>query len=250
LLLTSDEEGDAIDGTARVVQHLQQQGIHIDYCVVGEPSSREVLGDMVRVGRRGSLNGRIRVAGIQGHVAYPEQTRNPIHLAAPVLRDLAAYHWDDGDDYFPATSFQISNIHAGTGATNVVPGSLELMCNFRFNSQQTPALLKSAVETIFARHAAPATFDWTLSGMPFLTERGRLVDAVCASIEAATGRTPELSTGGGTSDGRFIAPTGAQVVEVGVVNKCIHQVDEYVRSADITTLVEIYRRLLRALLTD
>jgi succinyl-diaminopimelate desuccinylase len=249
-LITSDEEADAIDGTIKVVDFLQRNGTHIDYCIVGEPSSNRRVGDMVRVGRRGSLNGRARIRGIQGHVAYPEKVRNPIHLAAPAMAELATRRWDDGNDYFPATTFQISNVHGGTGATNVVPGSLELLFNFRFNTEQTPQRLQATVAEVFARHGLDADVTWTLSGSPFLTKRGRLVDAVSASIRQATGVDPELSTGGGTSDGRFIAPTGAEVIEVGVVNETIHSVDECVAVADVATLVDIYAGSLRRLLTN
>ena len=247
-LVTSDEEGDAVDGTVRVVEHLTRTGTKIDYCIVGEPSSRGTLGDMVRVGRRGSLNGRARIHGLQGHVAYPDKARNPIHLAAPAIVELAARRWDDGNERFPATSFQISNAHAGTGATNVVPGALELMFNFRFNTEQTPARLQADVADVFARHGLRVDLEWTLSGLPFVTRNGKLVDAVCGSIAEATGSPPELSTGGGTSDGRFIAPTGAEVVEVGVVNATIHSIDECVAVADIEALAGIYLGVLRRLL--
>lgn len=248
MLITSDEEGDAINGTVKVVEHLQRNGVHIDYCVVGEPSSERRVGDRVRVGRRGSLNGRALIRGVQGHVAYPDQARNPIHLAAPAIVELTTRQWDAGNAYFPATGFQISNADAGTGATNVVPGHLELMFNFRFNTEQTPDALKAAVADVFARHALDADITWTLSGLPFLTERGRLVDAVSSAIKTVTGMTPELSTGGGTSDGRFIAPTGVEVVEIGVVNATIHAVNECVAVADVLTLVDIYHDLLRRLL--
>ncbi len=250
LLITSDEEGDAIDGTVKVIDHLQGHGTHIDYCIVGEPSSSRHVGDMVRVGRRGSLNGSARIRGIQGHVAYPEKVRNPIHLAVPAMAELATRRWDDGNEYFPATTFQISNVHAGTGATNVVPDALDLLFNFRFNTQQTPERLQAAVADVFGRHRLDADIVWTLSGLPFLTKRGRLVDAVTASIRDVTGADPELSTGGGTSDGRFIAPTGSEVIEVGVVNDTIHAVDECVAVADIGTLVDIYAGALRRLLTN
>jgi len=249
-LITSDEEGDAVDGTVRVVEHLGRIGTRIDYCVVGEPSSSQRLGDVIRVGRRGSLNGRARIHGVQGHVAYPDKVRNPIHLAAPAIVELAGMRWDDGNEYFPATSFQISNAQAGTGATNVVPGALDLMFNFRFNTEQTPARLQAAVADVFERHGLRVDLAWALSGMPFLTRRGPLIEAVCSSIAESTGAQPELSTGGGTSDGRFIAPTGAEVVEVGVVNATIHSIDECVAVADIDALSGIYlgvlRRLLRA----
>jgi len=250
VLVTSDEEGDAVDGTVKVIEHLQRHGTHIDYCVLGEPSSDRRVGDMVRVGRRGSLNGRAHIRGIQGHVAYPEKVRNPIHMAAPAMAELAGNRWDNGNAYFPATTFQISNVHAGTGATNVVPGMLELLFNFRFNTEQTPERLQAAVADVFARHRIDAHVTWTLSGLPFLTPRGRLVDAVCASIRQATRAEPELSTGGGTSDGRFIAPTGTGVIEVGVVNETIHSIDECVAVSDVTTLVDIYAGILRRLLPN
>ncbi len=248
LLITSDEEGDAIDGTQRVMQYLREQATRIDYCIVGEPSSQHRLGDMIRVGRRGSLNGRIVVKGVQGHVAYPEQVRNPIHAVLPALLELTGRTWDDGNNYFPATSFQISNVHAGTGATNVVPGTLELQCNFRFNTEQTPDGLSRTVQDTMTRHGVEASIQWTVSGLPFLTPRGRLVDAVSQVIESSTGQAPILSTAGGTSDGRFIAPAGVAVVEVGVVNATIHQIDEHVRVADIEGLTTIYARLLDTLL--
>jgi succinyl-diaminopimelate desuccinylase len=249
-LITSDEEADAIDGTVKVIDFLQRNGTHIDYCIVGEPSSNRRVGDMVRVGRRGSLNGRAHIRGVQGHVAYPEKVRNPIHLAAPAMAELATRRWDNGNDYFPATTFQISNVHGGTGATNVIPGSLELLFNFRFNTEQTPERLQAAVVEVFTRHGLDADVVWTLSGLPFLTKRGRLVDAVCSSIRQATGADPELSTGGGTSDGRFIAPTGTEVIEVGVVNETIHSINECVAVADVATLVDIYAGSLRRLLTN
>jgi succinyl-diaminopimelate desuccinylase len=250
MLITGDEEGDAVDGTVKVIDYLRRRGTHIDFCIVGEPSSNRSVGDTVRVGRRGSLNGRARIRGIQGHVAYPEKVRNPIHLAAPAIAELAMRRWDDGNDYFPATTFQISNVHAGTGATNVVPGALDLVFNFRFNTEQTPDRLQAAVADLFARHALDVDAAWTLAGLPFLTKRGRLVDAVCASIRQATGSDPVLSTGGGTSDGRFIAPTGSEVIELGVVNETIHAVDECVSIADLGTLVDIYAGALHRLLTN
>ena len=249
LLITSDEEGDAVNGTAKVIERLQRDGTHIDYCIVGEPSSSRAVGDVIRVGRRGSLNGRAQIRGIQGHVAYPDKARNPIHLAAPAIAELAARHWDDGNEFFPATSFQISNVHAGTGATNVVPGTLDVMFNFRFNTLQTPDRLRAAVTDVFARHGLDAHITWALSGLPFLTRRGRLIDAVCASIQEATGGSSELSTGGGTSDGRFIAPTGTEVVEVGLVNETIHSIDECVSVADIGRLADIYLGALHRLLS-
>jgi succinyl-diaminopimelate desuccinylase len=243
-LITSDEEGDATDGTVRVVQHLEAHGEHIDLCVVGEPSSSNHLGDVVRVGRRGSLNGVLHIHGTQGHVAYPELAHNPVHAGMPVLVDLTTRRWDDGNAYFPATGFQISNIHAGTGATNVIPGTLTVTVNFRFNTLQTPAGLTAAVAAAFATHGVAMDATWTLSGMPFLTEPGRLTQAVTAAVADVTGQTPVASTSGGTSDGRFIAPTGAEVVEVGVVNATIHKVDECVRVADLDALCQIYEGIL------
>jgi succinyl-diaminopimelate desuccinylase len=249
ILITSDEEGDAVNGTAKVIERLQRDGTHIDYCIVGEPSSSRIVGDVVRVGRRGSLNGRAQIRGIQGHVAYPDKARNPIHLAAPAIAELATRHWDDGNEFFPATSFQISNVHAGTGATNVVPGVLDVMFNFRFNTLQTPDQLRSAVTDVFAHHGLDAQITWALSGLPFLTRHGRLIEAVSASIRDATGGSPELSTGGGTSDGRFIAPTGTEVVEVGLVNETIHSINECVSVTDISTLADIYLGALHRLLS-
>jgi succinyl-diaminopimelate desuccinylase len=247
-LITSDEEGDAVDGTARVVDHLVREGIQIDHCIVGEPSSSTRTGDVVRNGRRGSLSGHLVVRGVQGHVAYPEQVVNPIHQVAPALAELAARTWDAGNDYFPATSFQISNIHAGTGATNVVPGTLEAQFNFRFNSEQTPDALKRAVAACFDAHGLDHTIRWNLSGAPFLTARGPLTGAVSAAIEGVMGFAPELSTSGGTSDGRFIAPTGAGVVEIGPVNATIHKVNERIAVRELEDLTAIYHAILKRLL--
>lgn len=244
VLITSDEEGDATDGTVKVVEHLTRRGERIDLCVVGEPSSSTVLGDVVRVGRRGSLNGTIEIRGIQGHVAYPDLARNPIHAAMPALAELVTHRWDEGNESFPASGFQISNIHAGTGATNVIPGVVTVTANFRFNTLQTPARLQAAVEDMLRRHGLDARVTWTLSGMPFLTTRGRLTNAVCDAIRAVTGHVPELSTSGGTSDGRFIAPTGAEVIEVGMINATIHKADECVPVADLEPLCHIYEGIL------
>jgi len=248
MLVTSDEEGDATDGTVRVIDALAKRGERIDYCIVGEPSSQSALGDTIRVGRRGSLNCTVRVRGVQGHVAYPDQARNPIHALAPALAELVARQWDRGDRFFPPTGFQVSNIHAGTGATNVIPGELALMFNFRFNTHQQPDALQAAVADAFARHRIEADLQWQLSGMPFITQGGRLIDAARTAINDATGLEPELSTGGGTSDGRFVAPTGAEVVEIGVVNATIHKIDEHVVVADIARLASIYDGVLRHLL--
>ena len=247
-LLTSDEEGPAIHGTRHVMEQLTGSGTHIDYCVVGEPSSSERLGDVVRNGRRGSLNVVITVQGVQGHVAYPEQVRNPIHLAAPALAEFTGAVWDQGNASYPPTSMQISNIHAGTGATNVVPGTLEVTANFRFSTEVTAAQLRQRTEALFQRHGLECRFDWALSGEPFLTEPGAFTDTVLACIEHATGVAGSLSTSGGTSDGRFIAPTGAQLVELGPVNATIHKIDECVAIADLEPLASTYQTLLARLL--
>ena len=249
LLITSDEEGPAVDGTVKVVEALQARGIHIDWCIVGEPSSETQVADTVKNGRRGSLNGRLTVRGVQGHVAYPHKARNPIHLALPALLELTSEHWDDGNDSFPPTTFQISNINAGTGATNVIPGEAELLFNFRFSTESTAETLKQRTETVLQRYDLDYEIDWTLSAQPFLTEAGALVDATRAAIRDITGRDTILSTAGGTSDGRFIAPTGAQVVELGPVNASIHQVNEHTDSAGLDTLSAIYERILERLLT-
>jgi len=248
VLFTSDEEGIAIDGTRRVVETLRARGQAIDYCLVGEPSSRERLGDLLRNGRRGSLNGRLRVRGVQGHVAYPEKVRNPIHLALPALDELRATEWDRGNEFFPATSFQISNIHAGTGAENVVPPSLEAWFNFRYSTECTADGLKARVAEVLERHGLDFELTWQLSGEPFLTGRGRLLEAVLATLGEELGVTPEISTGGGTSDGRFIATLGTEVVELGPVNETIHKVDECVAVADLEPLSRVYEGIARRVL--
>lgn len=247
-LLTSDEEGDAIDGTVRVIEALKARGETIDYCIVGEPTSVGRLGDTIKNGRRGSLSGRLVVRGIQGHVAYPEKVRNPIHLAAPVLADLAATRWDEGNEYFPPTSFQVSNIHAGTGATNVVPGHLEALFNFRFSTASTVENLQSRVHAILDRHKLDYELHWTLGGKPFLTPRGRLVDVLIDAIRHVTGAAAELSTSGGTSDGRFIADICPEVVELGPTNATIHKVNECVAVADLELLAQVYEAALARLL--
>ena len=249
LLITSDEEGPAIDGTVRVCEALRARGQALDYCIVGEPTSVEALGDMVKNGRRGSLSGRLVVKGVQGHIAYPQLARNPIHLAAPALAELAAVQWDEGNEYFPPTSWQMSNIHAGTGAGNVIPGELAVDFNFRFSTASTPDELKRRVHVVLERHGLEHRIDWTLGGEPFLTPRGELSAALGAAIVAETGRTPALSTIGGTSDGRFISKLCPQVVEFGPVNASIHKIDEHVAVADIEPLKNIYRRTLERLLT-
>ena len=247
-LITSDEEGDAVDGTVKVMQYLQQQGEAIDWCVVGEPSSSSRLGDVIKNGRRGSLGATLTVRGIQGHIAYPQLADNPIHRALPALQALAAEVWDQGNEFFPPTSMQISNINGGTGATNVIPGSLLVQFNFRFSTEVTEEDLRRRTQAILDAHGLDYELRWALSGQPFLTASGALVEATVASIGAVTGLVPELSTAGGTSDGRFIAPTGAQVVEVGPINATIHKLNEVVLAADLPRLAAIYRGILERLL--
>lgn len=248
-LITSDEEGPAVNGTVKVVETLEARNEKIDYCLVGEPSSTSEVGDVVKNGRRGSLGAVLKVKGIQGHVAYPHLARNPIHEAAPALAKLAAEHWDDGNEFFPPTSFQISNINGGTGATNVIPGAVEVVFNFRFSTESTADGLKARTEAILQEHNLDYEIQWNLSGEPFLTARGELVEATVAAIKAVAGKDTELSTAGGTSDGRFIAPTGAQVVELGPVNATIHKVNEQVKAADLDTLSDMYQGILERLLT-
>jgi succinyl-diaminopimelate desuccinylase len=248
LLITSDEEGPSVDGTVKVVEWLKARGEQIDFCLVGEPSCVNCLGDTMKNGRRGSLNGQLTVHGKQGHVAYPHLVRNPIHLAAPALADLARTEWDRGNEFFPPTSFQISNIQAGTGAENVVPGHLDLKFNFRFSTAVTEDELKARVEETLRRHMLDYEARWQLSGKPFLTQPGALVEALRAAVQGELGVDSTLSTTGGTSDGRFIAPTGAQVVELGPVNATIHQIDERVLVADLARLARVYARTLDHLL--
>lgn len=247
-LITSDEEGPAHHGTKAVVERLKARNERLDWCIVGEPSSTTLLGDVVKNGRRGSLGAKLTVRGKQGHVAYPHLARNPIHLAAPALAELAAEHWDEGNAFFPPTSFQISNLNSGTGATNVVPGELTALFNFRFSTESTVEGLQARVSAILDKHELDWTIDWALSGLPFLTEPGDLLDAVSASIKDVTGRETQPSTSGGTSDGRFIATIGTQVVELGPVNATIHQVDERILASDLDLLTEIYYQTLVRLL--
>lgn len=247
LLITSDEEGVATDGTVKVVEWLKARGEKLDYCIVGEPTSTTHLGDTIKNGRRGSMSGTLVVKGVQGHVAYPHMAKNPIHLAAPALSELAAEVWDEGNEYFPATTWQISNINAGTGATNVIPGELTVMFNFRFSTASTVAGLQQRVHALLDRHGLQYSIDWSISGMPFLTPRGTLVDALSGAIEQVTGKAPELSTTGGTSDGRFIANICPQVVELGPVNATIHKLNEHIVAADIDRLSDIYFDTLRRL---
>ncbi len=249
LLLTSDEEGPAVDGTVKVVAWLTAQGLRPDYCIVGEPTSVERLGDMIKNGRRGTLSGKLHVNGVQGHIAYPHLASNPIHLALPALAELAAMAWDRGNAYFPPTSFQISNIHSGTGATNVIPGAAVIDFNFRFSTESSEASLKARVDEVLQRHGVAHELTWTLGGEPFLTPVGTLSQALSESIRDHTGLRPELSTTGGTSDGRFIAKICPQVIEFGPVNASIHKIDENVEVASIEPLKNIYRSTLQRLLT-
>lgn len=246
-LITSDEEGIAANGTVKVVEWLQQQGITPDYCLVGEPSSTARCGDVIKNGRRGSLGCTMRIKGKQGHVAYPHLASNPVHKAAPALTELTTEVWDQGNQFFPATSFQISNINGGTGVTNVIPGELQIIFNFRFSTEVTDQILRQRTEAILDKHGLEYEMNWVLNGQAFLTPEGQLVDAAVASILDVTGIETELSTAGGTSDGRFIAPMGTQVVELGPVNASIHQVNENVNIADLDTLTAIYQSLLAKL---
>jgi succinyl-diaminopimelate desuccinylase len=246
-LITSDEEGPSLDGTARVCDWLKNEGIRLDYCVVGEPTSVDRLGDTIKNGRRGTLSGKLVVRGVQGHIAYPQLAQNPIHLAAPLLAELVAVEWDRGNAHFPPTSWQMSNIHAGTGAGNVIPGELVVDFNFRFSTESTPASLRERFEAIVARHGVEHTLAWTLGGEPFLTTPGRLSDALARAIRERTGVETKLSTTGGTSDGRFLAKLCAEVVELGPVNASIHKIDEHVAIADLDVLKDVYRATLEQL---
>ena len=248
LLVTSDEEGPSVNGVRRVVDALVERGEVIDWCLVGEPSSTERLGDTVKIGRRGSLNGTIAVKGVQGHVAYPHLARNPVHGLARLLAKLADTVWDEGSEHFPPTSFQVSNVTAGTGADNVIPGHAEAVFNFRYSTRHDRDSLVAAVESACDALGLDRSIDWRHSGAPFLTEPGRLIEAVSATVEAVAGYRPELSTAGGTSDGRFIAPTGAEVVELGPVNASIHRIDEHVLVNDLDRLSEMYEGVIGGLL--
>ncbi|HEY7803457.1 MAG TPA: succinyl-diaminopimelate desuccinylase, partial [Orrella sp.] len=248
LLITSDEEGPAIDGTVKVCDYLKQVGQTPDFCVVGEPTSVSAFGDTIKNGRRGSMSGKLTVKGKQGHIAYPHMAINPIHRATPALNDLINELWDEGNDYFPATSFQISNIHAGTGAGNVIPGDITIDFNFRFCTESTPETLQTRTAAILKRHDLDYQLDWTVSGLPFLTPKGELSQALSAAIEQTTGKAPSLSTTGGTSDGRFIAQICPQVIEFGPTNATIHQVNENIEVAQLEPLKDVYRRTLEQLL--
>jgi len=248
-LLTSDEEDKGIDGTVRVVDVLRERGERLDYCIVGEPTSVQRTGDMMKNGRRGSLSGKLTVKGVQGHIAYPHLADNPIHRLAPVLAELVATEWDAGNAFFPPTTWQVSNIHGGTGAGNVIPGTVVVDFNFRFSTESTPEGLQTRLNDVLLKHGLAFDLDWTLSGLPFLTPPGTLVDAVVAAVQAETGLNPELSTTGGTSDGRFIASICPQVIEFGPPNASIHKVNEHIALADIEPLTNIYRRVLENLST-
>jgi succinyl-diaminopimelate desuccinylase len=247
LLITSDEEGASVDGTARVVERLKARGENVDFCIVGEPTSEHSLGDTIKNGRRGSLSGRLTVRGRQGHIAYPQLAANPIHLLAPALAELTRTEWDGGSEFFPPTTWQVSNIHAGTGATNVIPGAVELDFNFRFSPASTEQSLRARLEAVLQRHALDYAIAWTRPSLPFLTPPGRLVAVVEDAIQARTGRKPKLSTDGGTSDGRFIAAICPEVVELGAVNASIHKIDEHVALDALERLPAIYLELLRRL---
>ena len=248
LLITSDEEGDAVDGTRKVMETLSARGDSIDWCVIGEPSSAQSLGDIVRIGRRGSLSGALTVRGTQGHVAYPQFSDNPIRRFAPVLAELHSIEWDQGNEHFPPSSFQLVDLHAGTGAPNVTPAELTARFNLRYSTVWDHESLKTRVHEIFDSHDIDYELIWHLSGEPFLTKPGKLIDAVSQAVQEKTGSVPELSTGGGTSDGRFISPSGADVVELGPVNASIHKIDEHVRIDDVIALTDMYRRVLEILI--
>ena len=247
LLLTSDEEGPAIDGTRHVVDVLRQRGESFDFCIVGEPSSAQALGDTIKNGRRGTLTGRLWVQGVQGHVAYPHRAKNPVHLAAPAIAELAATTWDAGNAFFPPTSFQVSNIHAGSGAQNIIPGVLQVDFNFRFSTESTPESLRERVGGILARHGLEHSIEWTLGGKPFLTPRGKLVETLARVVQEVTGQAPQINCTGGTSDGRFLQEICPEVAEFGPVNRSIHKVNEAVAIAEMEPLAEVYFRALVAL---
>ncbi len=250
LLITSDEEGPSINGTRKVIDYLNEKKIKIDWCVLGEPSSDKQLADVIRIGRRGSLNGILKINGIQGHVAYPEKAKNPIHEAARFLNELTSIEWDHGNDSFPPTSFQISNINAGTGADNVIPDALNLLFNFRFSTEISQDEIENKVENLLQKYNLNYALEWKLSGAPFLTNSGSLIDAATAAIKEIIGIDTICSTGGGTSDGRFIAPTGAETIELGVVNETIHKINECVKVEDLDTISDIYERVLDKLLSN
>ena len=246
-LITSDEEGPAIDGTVKVLEYLDHNNEKIDWCLVGEPSSTNTVGDVIKNGRRGSFSGDLTIHGVQGHIAYPHLAKNPIHLFAGALQDLCDEVWDNGNDFFPPTSFQVSNIHGGTGASNVIPGDLNVQFNLRFSTEITDQQIKQRIEAILNKHQLEYTINWSLSGQPFLTSGGELVEAAKQAIKSVCNIETELSTAGGTSDGRFIAPTGAQVVELGPVNESIHKIDENINIVELEKLTEVYTEILKRL---
>jgi len=250
MLITSDEEADAINGTVKVVEVLEKRNEKMDYCLVGEPSSSKIVGDTIKNGRRGSMIGRYTFHGVQGHVAYPQLAENPVHTILPFLQEMVGTVWDDGNEFFPATSFQISNINSGTGATNVIPGECHMMSSFRFCTESTPESLQKRVQEMMDKHGVKADVEWEISGLPFLTGRGKFVDAAAQAVKQVMGFESELSTAGGTSDGRFIAPTGTQVMELGPVNATIHKVNECVKKADLEKLTDIYYQVLKNMLLD
>lgn len=247
-LLTSDEEGPARNGTVKVMEWLEENKINIDWCVIGEPTSSKEFGDMIKNGRRGSLNFELTVKGIQGHIAYPHLAENPIHTMTPALKELTEVVWDEGNEYFPATSFQISNINGGTGATNVIPGAVKIVGNFRFSTELTQEKIIQRTQAILEKHHLSFSIDWQLSGEPFITEKGVLVNAISTAIESVTNTKPELSTTGGTSDGRFIATNGIQVVEFGPINESIHKIDECVNVEDLEKLSRVYEECLQQIM--
>ena len=250
LLITSDEEGPSINGTIKVIDYLEENNIKIDWCVLGEPSSDQKLGDIIRTGRRGSLNGVLTIKGIQGHVAYPDIAENPVHSASPFLEEITSIEWDQGNAHFPPTTFQVSNVHAGTGAENVIPGEIEIVFNFRFSTEQTQETLTTRVIEILDKHQFKYDLKWKLSGQPFITESGKLVEAAKTAIKSVCHIDTLCSTGGGTSDGRFIAPTGAEVIELGPVNATIHKIDECVKVDDLDNLFKVYQNILNQLLLE
>lgn len=246
-LITSDEEGPATDGTVKVIEHLMANDEKIDWCLVGEPSSTKTVGDVIKNGRRGSISGDLTIHGVQGHIAYPQLAKNPIHLFAGALQDLCDEVWDEGNEYFPPTSFQVSNIHSGTGASNVIPGDLHVQFNLRFSTAISDQQIQQRTQAILDKHALDYTLNWSISGQPFLTSDGRLVDAAKQAIKSVCNIDTELSTAGGTSDGRFIAPTGAQVVELGPVNESIHKIDENININELEQLTKVYQEILKQL---
>ena len=248
LLLTSDEEGVAVNGTVQVVKYLNEKGTRIKWCVVGEPSSQSVVGDVIKIGRRGSLTGHLTVTGIQGHVAYPDRAQNPIHLVIPALDELCNTEWDQGNEHYDPTRFQISNIHAGSGTDNVIPGKVQIQFNIRYSTETSEDSLQQTIQTVLTNHGLRFHLEWLPSSKPFLTGAGKLLKVTQEVIQRISGRAPQLSTSGGTSDGRFIAPTGAEVIELGPVNETIHKVNECISVDDLNTLAEMYLGIIKSML--